>query len=61
MAGRMSRRVLSGFPGVLPKGEALGNPVRADLCALPDPAQRYGARAAHCACWSWAVAWARRR
>ena len=33
------------FPGVLPKGEALGNPVRADLCALPDPAQRYGARA----------------
>ena len=42
---RMSRRVLSGFPGVLPKGEALGNPVRADLCALPDPAQRYGARA----------------
>ena len=27
------------------QGEALGNPVRADLCALPDPAQRYGARA----------------
>ncbi len=41
---RMARRVLSGFPGVLPKGEALGNPVRADLCALPGPARRYGER-----------------
>ncbi|WP_088148298.1 undecaprenyldiphospho-muramoylpentapeptide beta-N-acetylglucosaminyltransferase [Achromobacter denitrificans] len=38
---RMARRVLSGFPDVLPKGEAMGNPVRADLCALPDPAARY--------------------
>ncbi|KAG0921768.1 hypothetical protein G6F31_020191 [Rhizopus arrhizus] len=35
---KMSRRVLSGFPGVLPKGEAMSNPVRADLCDLPDPA-----------------------
>ncbi len=41
---KMSRRVLSGFPGVLPKGEAMGNPVRADLCALPDPAVRYASR-----------------
>ena len=41
---KMSRRVLSGFPGVLPKGEAMGNPVRADLCALPDPAERYAGR-----------------
>lgn len=41
---RMARRVLSGFPGVLSKGEALGNPVRADLCALPDPAARYAGR-----------------
>lgn len=41
---RMARRVLSGFPGVLPKGEAMGNPVRADLCALPDPAARYADR-----------------
>lgn len=38
---RMARRVLSGFPDVLPKGEAMGNPVRADLCALPEPAARY--------------------
>ncbi|KGD99062.1 UDP-N-acetylglucosamine--N-acetylmuramyl-(pentapeptide) pyrophosphoryl-UDP N-acetylglucosamine transferase [Achromobacter sp. RTa] len=41
---RMARRVLSGFPGVLPKGEAMGNPVRADMCALPDPAERYAGR-----------------
>jgi UDP-N-acetylglucosamine--N-acetylmuramyl-(pentapeptide) pyrophosphoryl-undecaprenol N-acetylglucosamine transferase len=41
---KMARRVLSGFPGVLPKGEAMGNPVRADLCALPDPAERYAGR-----------------
>lgn len=41
---RMARRVLSGFPGVLPRGEAVGNPVRAELRALPDPARRYGDR-----------------
>ncbi|CCJ48265.1 undecaprenyldiphospho-muramoylpentapeptide beta-N-acetylglucosaminyltransferase [Bordetella parapertussis] len=41
---RLARRVLSGFPGVLPRGEALGNPVRADLCALPEPAERYAGR-----------------
>ncbi|WP_019936835.1 undecaprenyldiphospho-muramoylpentapeptide beta-N-acetylglucosaminyltransferase [Bordetella sp. FB-8] len=41
---RLARRVLSGFPDVLPRGEALGNPVRADLCAQPAPAQRYASR-----------------
>lgn len=41
---RVARRVLSGFPGVLPRGEVLGNPVRAELCALPEPAQRYAGR-----------------
>jgi UDP-N-acetylglucosamine--N-acetylmuramyl-(pentapeptide) pyrophosphoryl-undecaprenol N-acetylglucosamine transferase len=41
---RLARRVLSGFPGVLPRGEALGNPVRADLCAQPEPAQRFAGR-----------------
>jgi len=41
---RLARRVLSGFPDVLPRGEALGNPVRGDLCALPEPAARYGQR-----------------
>lgn len=37
-------RVLSGFPGVLKKGEWTGNPVRAEIAALPTPAQRYAAR-----------------
>lgn len=41
---RMARRVLSGFPGVLPRGEMLGNPVRAALCNQPAPAQRYAGR-----------------
>jgi len=37
-------RILSGFPGVLKKGEWTGNPVRAEIAALPQPAQRYAAR-----------------
>ncbi len=37
-------RVLSGFPGVLKKGEWAGNPVRAEIAALPAPSQRYAAR-----------------
>lgn len=37
-------RVLSGFPGVVKKGEWTGNPVRAEIAALPQPAQRYAAR-----------------
>jgi len=41
---KRARRVLSGFPNVLPRGEVLGNPVRQDLCELPDPATRYGQR-----------------
>ena len=41
---RMSQRVLSGFPDVLPGAEWCGNPVRSVIAALPDPAQRYGAR-----------------
>jgi UDP-N-acetylglucosamine--N-acetylmuramyl-(pentapeptide) pyrophosphoryl-undecaprenol N-acetylglucosamine transferase len=37
-------RVLSGFPGVLKRGEWTGNPVRAEIAALPAPAQRYAGR-----------------
>ena len=37
-------RVLSGFPDVVKKGEWTGNPVRAEIAALPQPAQRYAAR-----------------
>jgi UDP-N-acetylglucosamine--N-acetylmuramyl-(pentapeptide) pyrophosphoryl-undecaprenol N-acetylglucosamine transferase len=41
---RFSKRVLSGFPDVLPDAEWCGNPVRADIAALPAPATRYGSR-----------------
>lgn len=42
---KVSRRVLSGFPGVLSGARNVGNPVRADMCALPEPAERYASRA----------------
>lgn len=41
---RFAKRVLSGFPKVLPDAEWCGNPVRADIAALPDPQGRYQAR-----------------
>ncbi|MCK9200607.1 MAG: undecaprenyldiphospho-muramoylpentapeptide beta-N-acetylglucosaminyltransferase [Gallionella sp.] len=41
---RISQRVLSGFPDVLPDVEWCGNPVRGSIAALPEPAQRYAAR-----------------
>ena len=51
VAGRANRvlagvadRILSGFPGVLRQGEWAGNPVRAEIAALPLPAQRYAGR-----------------
>ena len=37
-------RVLTGFPNVLGKGEWTGNPVRAEIVALPGPSQRYAGR-----------------
>jgi UDP-N-acetylglucosamine--N-acetylmuramyl-(pentapeptide) pyrophosphoryl-undecaprenol N-acetylglucosamine transferase len=37
-------RVLTGFPGVLKKSQWTGNPVRAEIQALPAPEQRYGLR-----------------
>jgi UDP-N-acetylglucosamine--N-acetylmuramyl-(pentapeptide) pyrophosphoryl-undecaprenol N-acetylglucosamine transferase len=40
----ISTRVLSGFPDVLRKSEWCGNPVRADIAALPEPQERYAAR-----------------
>jgi UDP-N-acetylglucosamine--N-acetylmuramyl-(pentapeptide) pyrophosphoryl-undecaprenol N-acetylglucosamine transferase len=44
LLARLAVRVLSGFPGVLPKAEWCGNPVRDKIAALPDPKARYGAR-----------------
>ncbi len=40
----VAERVLTGFPGVLKRGVWCGNPVRAEIAALPPPAQRYAAR-----------------
>ncbi len=44
LLARYSRRVLSGFPDVLPKADWCGNPVRAAISSLPDPAERYARR-----------------
>lgn len=41
---RIAQRVLSGFPGVLPKAAWCGNPVRGEIAALAEPQQRYAAR-----------------
>ncbi|AKO05745.1 undecaprenyldiphospho-muramoylpentapeptide beta-N-acetylglucosaminyltransferase [Xanthomonas oryzae pv. oryzicola] len=37
---RFARRVLTGFPGSFAGEEAVGNPVRAEIAALPAPADR---------------------
>lgn len=37
-------RVLTGFPGVLNKGQWVGNPVRPEIAVLPGPALRYARR-----------------
>ena len=37
-------KVVTGFPGVLKKGEWLGNPVRADITAVAPPAVRFAGR-----------------
>jgi UDP-N-acetylglucosamine--N-acetylmuramyl-(pentapeptide) pyrophosphoryl-undecaprenol N-acetylglucosamine transferase len=42
---RIAQRVLTGFPGVFPgRGQWVGNPVRADIAALPPPAERLAGR-----------------
>lgn len=38
-------RILTGFPQVMKKAEWAGNPVRADIAALPAPETRYAERA----------------
>ncbi len=46
LLARIARRVLCGFPGALPgaNSEVVGNPVRAEIAALPLPAARYTGR-----------------
>lgn len=41
---KLARRVLSGFPNVLPTAQWVGNPVRADIAALDQPDHRYQSR-----------------
>ena len=41
---RFARRVLTGFPGSFAGEEAVGNPVRAEIAALPVPAERFAGR-----------------
>ncbi len=47
MLSRMATRVLEAFPGAFPassKVDCVGNPVRADIAALPVPEQRFAGR-----------------
>ncbi|MBS0464025.1 MAG: undecaprenyldiphospho-muramoylpentapeptide beta-N-acetylglucosaminyltransferase [Proteobacteria bacterium] len=42
---KIARRVLCGFPGSFAKGaQTVGNPVRAEVAALPPPEQRFAGR-----------------
>lgn len=41
---RVADRVLVAFPGALPDAEWVGNPVRAEIAALPAPAERFAGR-----------------
>lgn len=40
----LAKRVLTGFPDVLRRGEHVGNPVREDIAALPEPDTRFADR-----------------
>ncbi|MDK9725575.1 MAG: undecaprenyldiphospho-muramoylpentapeptide beta-N-acetylglucosaminyltransferase [Sterolibacteriaceae bacterium MAG5] len=41
---KVADRVLTGFPGVIMGADWSGNPVRAEIAALPTPGARYGER-----------------
>ena len=42
LLARIASRVLEAFSSELPRGEQVGNPVREEIAALPEPAQRIG-------------------
>lgn len=44
LLSRFARRVLLGFAGALPRGEWVGNPVRAGIANLPSPGERRSGR-----------------
>lgn len=41
---RVAKKTLTGFPDTLPGGQWVGNPVRAEICALPAPQTRFASR-----------------
>jgi len=41
---KFAKRRLCGFEGALPRSEWIGNPVRAEIAALPPPAERFAGR-----------------
>ena len=43
---KVATRVVCGFPDALPKSVWLGNPVRPEIAAIPEPAERFGERMA---------------
>lgn len=43
---RIASETLAAFPGVLPGSQCIGNPVRAEIEAIPEPAQRFANRTA---------------
>jgi UDP-N-acetylglucosamine--N-acetylmuramyl-(pentapeptide) pyrophosphoryl-undecaprenol N-acetylglucosamine transferase len=44
MLQRFATRVLTGFADAFANGEWVGNPVRASIAAIPEPAERYAGR-----------------
>lgn len=44
LLSRISQRVLQAFPGALAGAVTVGNPVRQEVCELPDPQQRFAGR-----------------
>ncbi|MDN5937240.1 MAG: undecaprenyldiphospho-muramoylpentapeptide beta-N-acetylglucosaminyltransferase [Salinisphaera sp.] len=44
LLARLARRRMQAFPGALPNARTVGNPVRAEILALPSPAQRFAGR-----------------
>lgn len=44
LLARFAQRVLTGFADVFPRGEWVGNPVRASIAGITEPAQRFAGR-----------------
>ena len=44
LLARLARRVFTAFPGTLPRGEWVGNPLRSAFLQVPPPAERFAGR-----------------